>query len=89
MEWERGIPMIGRTVSIARGASGSYLVSLETRGGAIKTFAFDVQEGDIQVVTWHDDFASYMDYNLGPAAALFEAVLAFHRAQNLELPPWV
>jgi hypothetical protein len=79
--------MNARISSITREALQSYRVSLEsTNGASLKSFLFKVQQGEIDVVTSPDDFVLYMAYNLGPASALLEAVLAFHYAQNLTLP---
>jgi hypothetical protein len=87
MDRKRGVQMSARISSIIREAPRSYRVSLETNNGnSLRSFIFEVQEGEIDVVTYHDDFVLYMSHNLAPAAPLLEAVLGFHRAQNMELP---
>jgi hypothetical protein len=78
--------MKARISSIAREAHCSYRVAIENINGESRSFLFEVQNGEIDLVTYQDDFVLYMSYNLGPAAPLFEAVLKFHYAQNLELP---
>lgn len=65
---------------------GRYKVELETSDGACSSFVFSVEEGDIQVVKSPPDFVVQMNYRMGPASPIMEAVLAFHRAQNLEFP---
>jgi len=72
--------VIDRLKAIRREDGSVYRVELEGSDGTVRSFIFDVHEGDIQVVSWRPDFASYMEQNLGPAAPVFEAVLSFHRA---------
>ncbi len=63
---------------------GTYEVSV-TSLGVMKCFLFEVEDGEIQVVKWSDEFAKYMDNNLGPAEPILEAILTFHQAQNVSL----
>jgi hypothetical protein len=77
--------MIALLKSITRRAAGSYQVVLEDANGA-RVFTLTVEADDIQCVTWQDDFAEYMSQNLAPASTLFEAVMAFHRAEGLSVP---
>ncbi len=78
--------MIITLKSITREGAQSYRVLLEEADHTTRVFTLTVEEGSIQVVTWQDDFATYMDKNLGPVSSLLEAVLAFHRGQNVEVP---
>ncbi|HEY0483738.1 MAG TPA: hypothetical protein VGD37_39740 [Kofleriaceae bacterium] len=81
--------MIGRIASIVRVAVGSYRVSLEEANGSpIGAFVFEVHDGDVVGATWQDDFEAYIGTSGRPIKPLFEAIFAFHRAQNLDLPPW-
>ena len=74
------VAVIDRLKAIVREAENTYRVELEGPDGVVRSFIFDVHEGEIQVVSWRRDFAAYMEQNLGPAAPVFEAVLSFHRA---------
>jgi len=62
-----------------------YRVSVEQEDGGRPSFLFTLDEGTIQVLVWDDDFTRYMKYNHSPAAPLFEAVMAFHRAQRMNV----
>lgn len=73
-------------VSVTRQAPLSYSVVLEEAGGQRRVFELGIQEGDITVVTWGDDFAAYLGQNLGAAAPLFELILAAHRLQGVDFP---
>jgi hypothetical protein len=73
--------MIVYLKSIAYEGTDSFRIVLEEANRTVRTFILNVEEGDIQCVTWQSDFAEYMNQNLGPASSLFEAVLAFHRAR--------
>lgn len=75
--------MIVHLKSIAHVGADSFRIELEKANRTVRTFIFNVEEGDIQCVTWQSDFAEYMNQNLGRASTLFEAVLAFHRARCL------
>jgi hypothetical protein len=66
---------------------GRYRVELETSDSASTAFfTFGVEGGDILVVKSPPEFVEHMKYQMGPAAPLLEAVLAFHRAQSLKFP---
>jgi hypothetical protein len=77
------------TVSAIRKlAIGSYEVELCSESEDEKlSFVFEVEGDEIQVVKSPDDFAEYMNLRLGEASTLFAAILAFHRAQELKMPP--
>jgi hypothetical protein len=78
--------MIVSLKSIEHEGADLYRIVLEEENRTVRTFTLGVEEGDIQCVTWQNDFAEYMNQNLGPASKLFEAVLAFHRARNPCVP---
>ena len=64
---------------------GRYRVELVALGdGPSASFVFSVQDGDIQIVQSPPDFVEHMKHRMAPAAALMEAILAFHRAQDLK-----
>lgn len=66
---------------------GCYEVELRSEDEKEKlSFVFEVDGDDIQVVKSPDDFAQYMQMKPGAASALFKAILAFHRAQQLTMP---
>jgi hypothetical protein len=72
---------------IRQSESGVYDVGLaEAENEQPRRFRFQVEEGDIQVLTWTNEFAEYMNHNLGPVKRLLEAILAFHRAQKISIP---
>lgn len=65
---------------------GRYQVYLETADRGITTsFVFMVEEGEIQVVKSPPEFVEHMKYQMEAAAPLMDAVLAFHRAQTLQI----
>ena len=73
--------------TISRLEVASYAIILEdVQNGNEKTFVMKVDDGDIPVVVWHEDFAAFMRMNIGPAAPVLEAVLTFHLAQRAHLP---
>lgn len=72
--------------SISRESAQTYRIVLEEEEGGSRTFLFDVEEGDIKVVKWRDDFAEYMRQNLGPASRLFESILVFHLVSGVRVP---
>jgi hypothetical protein len=79
--------MTRRIRSVMTESEGRYRVRLDDGDrGEPTSFLFEIEEGEIQLVKWEPEFASYMNQNVGLAAPLFEAVLAFHRAQHLRLP---
>ena len=66
---------------------GLYAVEIESVADhSASSFVFRVEGQDkVLVVKQPPDFMAYMQNQLVPASALMEAVLAFHRAQNLAL----
>lgn len=63
--------------------NASYGVTLGDEHGEVRTFVLRVTEADgIRVVTWEDEFATYLDQNLAHASSLFEAILALDRAKE-------
>jgi len=80
--------MSHQVVEIKHHGDGLYDVVLqEADSGSTKSFRFVVEEGDIQLVKPPNDFAVFMSMNLAAASLLYQAVLAFHRAHALRLPP--
>ena len=76
-----------RIDKIARETHGIYRVALSlTNGVAIGEFLFTIKTDDLEVVTWDDAFNTYMRHPPPKLSTLFEAIVAFHRAQKLELP---
>jgi hypothetical protein len=74
--------------AIMREAPSEYRVLIECEHtGAISSFLFRIPEAEIEAVHYEDDFAQYFSRNLGPARVLFEAIVAFHHAQRMSLPP--
>ena len=71
--------------SIMRLDLGRYKIQLESvEGDQRYAFEFTVEGSQgIDVVQSSPEFASFMRMNTGRAAPLLEAVLKFHRAQNL------
>jgi hypothetical protein len=67
---------------------GSYRVELESKDSKnVRSFVFTVEGQDhLLVVKQPPEFAMYMKHQMQAASPLMEAVLAFHRAQNLRLP---
>jgi hypothetical protein len=81
--------MTGRIATITRIDDRIYQVMLESQNGSkIGTFVFEVRKGAIDVVTWRQEFVDYIGLKAPPMTELFAAILAFHRAQELALPPW-
>lgn len=78
--------MMAKLKSISRESAQTYRIVLEEEEGGSRTFLFDVEEGDIKVVKWRDDFAEYMRQNLGPASRLFESILVFHLVSGVRVP---
>jgi hypothetical protein len=73
--------------SMARIGNATYQVVLQLgRGSQSFTFQVDQLHG-IDVVTWDNDFRELMGGDEGRAKLLFEAILAFHRAQSMSAPP--
>jgi hypothetical protein len=72
--------------SICSTGQGSYAVTVLSMKGESLVFTFRVDDHDIQIVTWSKEFVDYMEHNLSPAQPVFEAILAFHRAQSAQLP---
>jgi hypothetical protein len=79
--------MTSRINKIAREAHGVYRVALEsTTGCAIGEFVFTVRLDDLEVVTWDKEFDTYIGPHPWPLTTLFNAIVAFHRAQEFALP---
>jgi hypothetical protein len=79
--------MTGRIRAIERQADRIYCVTLESRTGEmIGRFVFTVGQDDLEVVGWKEDFTAYMGPSPWYLNPLFEAILALHHAQALELP---
>jgi hypothetical protein len=79
--------MSGRIQMIERTSDSVYCVTLEdTKGIVLGKFAFTVGQDDLEVVSWSESFRTYMGPQPWHLSALFSAVLAFHHAQELELP---
>lgn len=78
--------MIAVLKSITDTGERSYQVVLEHENRTRRVFTLTVEPGEIQCVTWRDDFAEYMSQNMASASTLFEAVLAFHRARRMSVP---
>ena len=73
--------------AISKRDVGDYVVTLASEyTDATRDFSFEVQGDDIEVVVWQDEFVEFMKHNLGSSQPLFEAILAFHRAQEVRLP---
>lgn len=73
--------MIERVQSISRVAEGSYQVVFAAEDGALRVFQLAVDDaGGIQCVKSGPDLQAYFGHNMDRAAALYEAVLVFHRA---------
>lgn len=67
-------------------SAGEYQITLASSDGSERSFLLRVDDGDIQVVTWQDDFFEFMNQNVSSAQLLFETVLAAHRAIAKALP---
>lgn len=80
--------MIGRIKSIIREADFTYRVSFETLDGElIGSFLFTVANDEVEGVGWDSDFDSYRGPTPLRMGELWSAIVAFHHAQQMELPP--
>ncbi|XYH97326.1 hypothetical protein ACMHYB_57810 [Sorangium sp. So ce1128] len=63
-----------------------YLARIKTvEPDEVREFQFVVEGDDIQAVVWSSDFAAFLGHNFGAARHLLQAILAFDRAQGVEI----
>jgi hypothetical protein len=80
--------MIGRIHSIVRDSLDVYRVVFATvDGGILGEYVFQIV-GSVEMVTWGPEFDSYIGLSPPPLSEVFDAILAFHHAQRIALPPW-
>jgi hypothetical protein len=80
--------MTGRIHSIVRASLDVYrVVFADLDGEVLGEYTFHIK-GSIEMVTWEPDFDSYIGVSPPPLTEVFKAILAFHHAQCIALPPW-